>query len=139
MRNCIRLLLPMIVASFLPIARPAAAQSTIFNVPTTDTVDKGKVHSGFDWLAQNPNSRGLDRLHLLRPKVAVGVLRNLEVGVNVPMNHRAFTNDDTYLEPNAKWRFAASEKKGLAASAGTIVVTPLSEVFPSDTYAIVYG
>jgi hypothetical protein len=32
----------------------AAAQSTIFNVPTTDTVAKGKVYFEFDYLPQIP-------------------------------------------------------------------------------------
>jgi hypothetical protein len=33
-----------IVLLFLLVAQSARAQSTIFNVPTTDTVEKGRAH-----------------------------------------------------------------------------------------------
>jgi hypothetical protein len=35
-------------------AETAAAQSTIFNIPTTDTVAKGKVYFEFDYEPQLP-------------------------------------------------------------------------------------
>ena len=35
-------------------AAPAMAQSTIFNIPSTDTVDKGKAYVEFDVLPQAP-------------------------------------------------------------------------------------
>jgi hypothetical protein len=138
MQKHTRLLLPIIFGLFVLNARPATAQSTIFNVPTTDTVAKGKVHLEFDWQAQRPNTRGLDRLHLLTPKAMVGITRNIEVGLNVPVHHHQFT-DDAYLEPNVKWRFAASERKGLAVSAGAIVSTPVSNLVFPDTYGQIYG
>ena len=79
-----RPLLPIIIAFFALSARAAMAQSTIFNVPTTDTVEKGKVYSEFDWLAQDPNTRGLDRLHILNSRVMVGITNNIDIGGGCP-------------------------------------------------------
>jgi hypothetical protein len=120
-------------------ANVANAQSTIFNSPTTDTIAKGDIHFEFDWLAQKPNVRGLDRLHLFTPRVLTGVARNIEVGVSIPVQHRSGSNY-SYLEPNVKWRFASNEKKGLAAAAGAILRKPMDDasVF-KDTNAVIYG
>jgi hypothetical protein len=138
MQNHTRLLLPIILSLFVLNTRPAAAQSTIFNVPTTDTVAKGKIHLEFEWKAQRPILGGFDRLNLFTPKAMVGITRNIEVGVNVPVHHDLLP-DTVYLEPNVKWRFAASERKGLAVSAGALVNTPLSNLVFPDTYGQVYG
>jgi hypothetical protein len=138
MRSRAGLLVPIFFVFFAPAARPAMAQSTISNVPTTDTVAKGKVYFEFDWLAQNPNSRGLDRLHIFTPKVVVGIGKNIEIGANVPVYHQQLTSN-TFFQPNVKWRFASNERKGLAASAGSILVTPVNNQVFGDTYAVVYG
>ena len=39
--------------------QPAAAQSTIFNIPTTDTVSPKKGYFEFDYLAQLPKPDGV--------------------------------------------------------------------------------
>jgi len=111
----------------------------MFNSPTTDTVAKGDIYFEFDWLAQKPDTRGLDRLHLFTPKITTGVARNVEVGVSVPVHHRAFS-DYSYFEPNVKWRFASNERKGLAASAGAVLSVPIDDtsVF-NDKNAVIYG
>jgi hypothetical protein len=134
----VRLLVPIVYALFLFSTRLAMSQTTIFNVPTTDTVAQGKVYVGFDWLAQNPNTRALDRLHIFNPRVVVGIAKNFEVGANVSVNHRTFTTD-TFVEPNAKWRFAASETKGLAATAGAVLVAPLNNQVAGGKFALIYG
>ena len=43
----------VVLASVL-VAQSASAQSTIFNIPSTDTVDKGKGYFEFDLLPQAP-------------------------------------------------------------------------------------
>ena len=48
--------MPIVFAMFACMlgARSARAQSTIFNIPSTDTVDKGKGYFEFDSLPQAP-------------------------------------------------------------------------------------
>jgi hypothetical protein len=51
----VRVLSGLFVALLLVVAaQTAMAQSTIFNIPTTDTVSKGKGYFEFDFLAQAP-------------------------------------------------------------------------------------
>jgi len=117
------------------------AQSTIFNIPTTDTVAKGKVYAEFDFLAQIPGSDG-SRTDLYNPRVVVGAPGNLEFGVNVPVyNTRAAGQSATnsYLQPNVKWKFYEHEKAGVALSAGALLNTPLDDRDSQDTWGLIYG
>src|SRR5262245_37119605 len=138
MRKHVQLLMAFVCAVIALNADLLLAQSTIFNVPTTDTVRKGNVHLELDWLAQNPNTH-IDRLHIFSPKVVFGLTRNIEVGATVPIHNKPLAAYDTFFEPNVKWRFASSEKKGIAAAAGAILVTPINDQTFGDTYALVYG
>ena len=63
----------------------AMAQSTIFNIPTTDTVAKGKAYAEFDFLPQAPGYDDGSRLYLYNPRLVVGAPGNLEFGVNFPI------------------------------------------------------
>src|SRR4029077_3243987 len=59
-------------------AQMAMAQSTIFNIPSTDTVSAKKGYAEFDYLAQVPGPDGGGRFQILVPRVVVGVAPNLE-------------------------------------------------------------
>src|SRR4029453_2933023 len=102
------------------IAPTAHAQSTIFHSPTTDTVAKGDFHLEFDWLAQDPNTQALSRVYIFSPRLITGVARNIEIGVTAP-DRRQSTTDHTFFEPNVKWKFASSERKGIAAAVGAFL------------------
>lgn len=134
----IKLLMSTLFVFFVLTIQTLRAQSTIFHGPTTDTVAKGDVYLEFDWLAQNPNTQALDRLHIFSPRAIVGVTRNIEVGANVPVRHQV-SPTNTFFEPNVKWQFARSERKGIAASAGAILTTPVNNQMLADTYAVIYG
>ena len=62
------------LAVILGFGQVAVAQSTIFNIPTTDAVAKGKVYFEFDYLAQLPKFEDLPeggvthRLHVFVPR-----------------------------------------------------------------------
>jgi hypothetical protein len=101
--------------------RPAAAQSTIFNIPTTDTVAPKHGYFEFDYLAQMPGPDGGGRFQIFDPRGIAGVTPQLEVGVNVAVTH--FGNGGgnfTLFEPDAKYKFYADDDKGLAAAAGFV-------------------
>lgn len=59
------------------------------------------------------------------------------------MFNYAYPNDDTfafsYFQPNIKYKFAASDARGLAASAGVIWYTPINHREGVDNYGLVYG
>jgi hypothetical protein len=116
----------------------AAAQSTIFNVPTTDTVAKGKVYFEFDYLPQIPKPEAADRLHIINPRIVVGVPGNVEAGANFAIFHTAGTTN-AFFQPNIKWKFMHDDNEGLAAAAGGILFTPINNRDSVDTFGLVYG
>jgi hypothetical protein len=136
-RTFIRLLV-LISVSF---GGHAMAQSTIFNIPTTDTVTKGKVYAEFDFLPQVPGADN-SRVYIYNPRLVVGAPGNLEFGVNIPTyNLRAAGDSGTnaYIQPNAKWKFYESEKAGVALSAGGLLNTPLNKRDGQDSWGLIYG
>ncbi|HYR84591.1 MAG TPA: hypothetical protein VE422_10985 [Terriglobia bacterium] len=126
------------VLLFVFSGKAAMAQSTIFNIPTTDAVAKGKVYFEFDYLHQTPKTEGADRLHIIVPRGVVGLGGNVEAGANVAFFHSGGTTN-SYFQPNIKWKFASSDDRGFAASMGGILYTPINTPPGVDTYGLVYG
>jgi hypothetical protein len=117
-------------------AQPAAAQSTIFNIPSTDTVSPKKVYFEFDYVLQLPKPDEF-QFQTITPRGVFGVTPQLEVGINVGVTH---ISDDggntTYVQPNAKYKFWADDDKGLAASAGFIFYAGNND---ADKFGLIYG
>src|SRR5215470_5460569 len=94
----------------------ALAQSTIFNIPTTDAVAPKKVYFEFDFLS-HLESHDNGGFQTYVPRVVVGVGKGVEVGLNVASTHSAAPTV-VYAQPNIKWGFYANEEGGTAMSAG---------------------
>jgi hypothetical protein len=117
------------------------AQSTIFNIPTTDTVAKKKVYAEFDFLVQAPGT-DVSRTYLYNPRLVVGVPHNVEFGVNFPIYNIQATGDSLtngYIQPNAKWKFYDNDKAGVALAVGGVINTPLNHRDGQDSWGYVYG
>lgn len=119
--------------------QPAAAQSTIFNIPTTDTVSPGKYYFEIDYMLQQP-SPDFGQFQIFAPRGVVGITPQLEAGVNISATHYA---DDggtfTYFQPNAKYKFFSDDDKGLAAAAGVIGYIPINNRDAADTFGQIYA
>ncbi len=124
------------LAALVVSVQPAAAQSTIFNIPTTDTVAPGKAYVEIDWVMQLPKPDAF-QFQTFTPRVVVGVTPQAEVGLNIGVTH---ISDDggntTYVQPNAKYKFFADDDKGLAASAGFIFYAGNND---ADKFGLIYG
>jgi hypothetical protein len=118
----------------------ALAQSTIFNIPTTDTVAKGKVYAEFDFLPQIPAPDG-SRAYLYNPRFVIGVPHNVELGVNLPIYNYTGSGSATYayIQPNAKWKFYDNAKSGVALAFGGVLNTPLNHTNSQDSWGYIYG
>jgi hypothetical protein len=119
-------------------AQITLAQSTLFNIPTTDTVATGKVYLEFDYLPQIPKPAGADRQYIINPRVVAGPGGNVEFGSNFQIFHSSPTTT-TLFQPNIKWKFAKDDNKGLAAAAGSILYTPINHLETTDTFGLIYG
>jgi hypothetical protein len=126
------------VAAIVVFGQIAMAQSTIFNIPTTDTVAKGKVYFEFDFFSQMPKFDGSDRVNIYVPRGVVGLGPNLEAGANVSFVHAGGTTN-AFLQPDVKWRFVNNDDKGIASAVGAIVYTPLNHRDGVDTYSLLYA
>jgi hypothetical protein len=74
------LLLCLILTAF---GGGAMAQSTIFNIPTTDTITKGKAYFEFDFMPQAP-AADASRTYMCNPRLVVGAPGKIEFGLNFP-------------------------------------------------------
>ena len=121
---------------FVVTAQTAFGQSTIFNIPTTDTVAKGKAYAEFDFLAQAPGT-GVSRTYVYNPRLVVGAPGNVEIGVNFPTYHTTGSTS-AYFQPNIKWKYYNNDDAGVALAAGGILNTPLNNRDGQDSWGIIY-
>ena len=129
----------LVTAVLLGSAMFVCAQQTIFNVPTTDVLDKGKVYVELDASFKTNDQAALKKFSSFVPRVVVGVGGNIEVGLNVTGNIQPGA-DSTTLVPTLKWRFYQNEKKDLALIAGTNVFIPVrNRPYNIGTYSYVEG
>lgn len=116
-----------------------AAQQTIFNVPTTDVLDRGKFYIELDAAFKTNDQDALTRFSSFVPRVVFGVGGNVEVGLNVTGNIQPGA-DSTTLVPTVKWKFYQNEKKGVALIAGNNFFIPVrNRAFKFGTYSYLAG
>ena len=112
-----------------------SAQQTIFNVPSTDILDKGKVYFELDATFKTNNQAAASRFSSFVPRVVVGTGGNVEVGLNVLGNIQPGA-DSTTLSPTVKWRPYYNEKKGVAIVVGDNVYIPVrNRTYKAGNYA----
>ena len=136
---------------FVVAAQTAMAQSTIFNIPSTDTVDKGKAYFEFDYLPQIPGFDAAGTVPkyyttLVNPRLVVGAPGGLEFGINFPTFHNSqsvtycgTSSTCGYAEPNVKWKFWKNDDEGLAVVGGALLHTPINQRTGNDTWGLFYG
>ena len=133
------LVIGLTLGASLVATRPAAAQSTIFNIPTTDTVAPKKGYFEFDYLPQLP-APDEGQFQVFTPRIVVGITPKIEAGANFGNVHYADDGGtDASIQPNVKYKFYANDDKGLAASAGVVAVFPMNHRDDLDDFALVYG
>ena len=100
------------------------AQQTIFNVPTTDVLDRGKVYFELDASFKTNDQIALNKFSSFVPRVVVGIGSNIEVGLNVTGNIQPGVDTTTFV-PTVKWKFYQNKNKDTALIAGTNLYIPV--------------
>ena len=115
----------------------ASAQTTIFNVPSTDTVGEKRIMIEADFLAHfDKYENGGFQTYGYR--MTYGIRKDVEVGANFFYTH----NGDRVpyeLQANVKWNACPEEKCGVALSGGAQVFVPLNKPAGKRTYGMVYA
>lgn len=113
------------------------AQQTVFNVPTADVLDQGKVYVELDASFKTNNQSAFRRFSSFVPRFVVGAGGNVEVGLNITGNLNPGA-DSTTLVPTVKWKFYQNKKKDLAIFAGTNFYIPVrNRAYKFGTYSYV--
>ena len=119
-------------------SQTALAQSTLFNIPSTDVVSKKKVYLEIDFLSHFAKHAD-GGFQIYAPRAVFGVAKNIELGVNVSVLDAFAPDQPVYISPNAKWQFYNNESKGIAISAGGLLYTPIAHRAGADTYGFIYS
>ena len=117
----------------------ALGQQTIFNVPTSDVLDRGKVYAELDLSFKANDQDALQKFSSFVPRIVVGAGKKVEIGFNVTGNIQPGA-DSTALVPTVKWKFYDNEKTKLALFGGSNFYIPVRNRtydFGSYSYAAV--
>jgi hypothetical protein len=118
----------LIVAVFLTVVFMAPlevhAQQTIFNVPTTDVLEKGKVYGELDASLKPTNGALVSRFTSFVPRVVIGAGSRVEFGLNIIGNIQPGP-DATTLVPTIKWKPYQGKDKGWAFVVGDNLFVPV--------------
>jgi hypothetical protein len=114
------------------------AQSTIFNIPSTDVVAPKKVYLEFDFISHF-TSHAEGGFQIYAPRVVVGVAKKVEAGINVSVVDTFAPNQPVYISPNVKVQLYNNESNGVAVAAGGLLYTPIAHRAGADTYGFLYS
>jgi hypothetical protein len=99
-------------------------QQTIFNVPTTDVLDKGKVYAELDASLKPTNGVTVPKFSSFVPRVVVGAGSRMEIGLNITGNIQPGP-DSTTLVPTIKWKPYQGKDNGWAFVVGDNLFVPV--------------
>ena len=114
----------ILILSFLCVLTVAQGQQTIFNVPTSDVLDKGKVYFELDISAKPNNSDALNKFSSFVPRIVIGTGRRVEVGLNITGNIQPGPDSST-LVPTIKWKAYDGRDNGWAIVVGDHLFIPV--------------
>lgn len=112
------------VGALLLPASELRAQQTIFNVPTTDVLDRGKVYGELDFTFKPTDSAWARKFSSLVPRIVVGAGNRIEIGLNITGNIQPGA-DTTTVVPALKWKPYQGKNNGVAIAVGDHLFLPV--------------
>jgi hypothetical protein len=113
-----------IFLALLSFSTAVLGQQAIFNVPSSDILDKGKVYLELDATFKANSQNGLGRFSSIVPRIVIGVGGDFEVGVNLNGNIQPGA-DSTTIVPHVKWKVYNGKDNGWAVVVGDGVYIPV--------------
>jgi hypothetical protein len=108
----------------------AYGQETVFDVPSADVLDKGKVYGELDGTV-----RVVDPLATFTPRVVVGIGHQIEIGMNFD-GLSAPTLDQLEISPTVKWLLWKSKTSRWSFFVGDDLFFPVRQrTYNSGNYA----
>ncbi len=132
------LALPCAVLLLIGVVNIVSAQTTIFNVPSTDVVAEKTAYLEFDFLSHfGPNERGGFRSYGYR--MNYGLKKNVEIGTNFFITRNGSKTSPKEIQPNVKWKAYTNEKYGVGVSTGAWAFVPLDKSAGDRVFGMVYS
>lgn len=116
---------------------PAAAQTTIFNIPSADTQSRGSWGLEADFITK-PVSYRDGGYQTYGYRVAYGAGNKTEVGTNFYLT-KSYGETTGQVEFSLKQNIYRNEKLGVSVSGGTVVFVPVKVQNGDKTAIMVYG
>jgi hypothetical protein len=114
-----------------------SAQSTVFNIPSTDLQAARRLYVEADFTA-HLSSFESGGYQSYGPRIIYGLNKRMEVGINA-FYTRTSPTEPVEIQPNFKLQLYKNEDKGVAVVTGTIVFVPVAQRSSSTTRAMVYA
>jgi hypothetical protein len=115
-------------------ARSSYAQETVFNVPSADVLDKGKVYGELDGTVRVVDPP----FATFTPRVVVGIGHQIEVGVNFN-GLSAPEVGELEISPTVKWRIWKAKSSGWSFLVGDDLFFPVSKrSYEAGNYAYAF-
>lgn len=113
------------------------AQSTIFNIPSTDVMGEKRFYVEADVIAKfDKFDKG--GFQTFGYRTVYGVRKNFEVGANFFYTRNGSTSPKEF-QGNTKYKVYDNEKYGVAISTGAQIFVPLNRSAGRRTYGMVYS
>lgn len=113
------------------------AQSTLFNIPSTDVVPEKKTYVEFDFIS-HLESHANGGFQTYVPRIVYGLAKRVEIGTNVAFVDTLAPDQPVEFQPNIKVQFYSNSKTGVSAAAGGILYTPITNRTGVDTFGLLY-
>lgn len=115
-----------------------SAQTTVFNVPSTDVVPERTAYLEADFLAHfDSYEKGGFQSYGYR--MVYGARRNLEIGANFFYTRNGNKPSPKEIQPNFKWKSYTNERYGIGISSGAIIFVPLDKSAGTRVFGMVYS
>lgn len=131
-------LFPSLLLSLSILAGTLTAQSSLFNIPTADTLPKGEkyLEADFDAHFNSYRNGGWQSYGVLG---VYGLGNRVEAGLNAYAFRSADGFDAVEIQPNFKIRAYENEELGVRVSTGAIAYIPLNKQIGKDTTVSAYA
>lgn len=115
----------------------ASAQSTVFNIPSTDVQSAKRWYVEADFTAHLSSfERGGYQSY--GPRIVYGLNRRMEVGFNAFYTYTA-PAEPTEIQPNFKVKLYDNETHGVGVATGAIAFIPVTQRAESTDRAMIYA
>ena len=119
-------------------APEVGAQSTIFNMPSTDVTAPKSFYYEADFVSRLAKVEN-GGFQTFGSRLVYGPSKKMEIGVNAFYTKAGDAEIPVELQPNVKYQFFTDERRGLAATVGGLAYLPINHRQGTDTFGLVYA